>query len=265
MYKLIALDLDGTLLNDNHHVSPKNRWAIQKAVEQGVEVVLASARPYRSVAPVAENLGLSRCYVIAAGGSDVRLFPTGQVVSRSALSPAQVARCIDFCDRHGQFFQVFRMDGSYYFRAPSIFSQSYEEVFHYGGQVQDFAKWDYDDCCKIMVFSPDDQIDPVHHAAQKEMARDFLVVKSWYNITEFHPLSGGKAGALRAVAQAAGLRQAQVIAVGDDTIDLPMIQWAGLGVAMGNAADPVKAEADWIAPSNEEDGVAATVEKFILA
>lgn len=264
MYRLIALDLDGTLLNSNHDISDVNRAAICEAVKHGVSVVLASARPYRSVVPAAEKLGLSDVYLIAAGGSDVRLYPSGTIVYRASLSPNEVRLCVDFCHRYNQYFQAFRIDGSYYFEKRTDFSDAYESVFHYSGEETDFTKWKYDDCCKVMVISPDDEADPVHESAQKELNDQFLVVKSWYNMTEFHPLAGGKAGALSAISQAAGIPREEIIAVGDDTIDLPMLQWAGLGVAMGNAPDTVKSAADWVAPTNEEDGVAAVIRKFIL-
>ena len=263
MYKLVALDIDGTLLNTKWEITRKTKEAIKQASAKGTHIVVSSARPYRSLIGIAEQLELGEVPVIAAGGSDLRMYPSGEVLHRVALGKRDIKRCIEFCHRHKQYFQVFRFDGSYYFEKETEFSKIYESRF-YKGEEADFENWEWEDCSSFMVTMKDEDIDDITLAAEKEMLREYLIVKIWYNMLEFHPKNGGKGAALTTLAARLNIDKADIIAVGDDTIDIPMLRSAGLAVAMGNACDALKEVADYIAPTNDEDGVAEIIKRFVL-
>lgn len=264
MYRLIALDLDGTLLNSQMVITPHTAQTVKHAHEMGVCIALASARPYRSVCDLAGQLGLNDVPIICGGGSDVRMYPSGDVLHRVSLDRYEVRKCADFCHKYNQYFQVFRHNGDYYFDEETVFTQFYAQFFQYEGTKIEFSKWEHDDCCKVMVMMQDADIDAITALAHQEMASDYLVFKSWYNMLEFHPMKGGKGPALLSLMKSLGIEQGETIAFGDDTIDIPMLACAGLGVAMGNASEEVKEAADWIAPSNDEEGVASVIQRLVL-
>lgn len=266
MYRMLVLDLDGTLVNKEGIISEPNRTAVRAAEDAGVKVVIASARPYPAVSGVLDQLKLKDPYVIAGSGASVWRAADGSKFFGYLMTPDQVRECAAFAKHYGYEYLAIKDDGNYYTPSFNESASFYGDVFQMKGYLTDFDATDCPDCCKVMIFT-----EPVPEKVMECMDRmkrelpECGVSKTWVNILEFYPsLEVRKENAMTHLAGLLDIPMKDTLAVGDDIVDIGMIKAAGLGVAMGNASDTVKAEADYVTASNAEDGVAKVIREQIL-
>jgi HAD superfamily hydrolase (TIGR01484 family) len=241
-YKLLALDLDGTLLNEEREVSARNREAIQKAVAAGIVVCVSTGRGMKSALEHVAELDLRGPFVTANGSEVWRT--RDELLSREILSHATVARLLQVAEQTGVWFWAYTVDGLL-------------KKEDFDGDVTR-TQW-----LKMGFYDED----AVRLGAARTAIADWPeleISNSHLQNIEINPRGVTKATGLQQICDALGISFAQVIACGDSLNDVAMIQAAGLGVAMGNAQPAVKAVADWETLSNDEDGVALVIEKFIL-
>jgi len=261
-FRLVATDLDGTLRAEREPFSPRVLSAIHRAQDSGVRVVMATGRMFLTAIPFARELGLTSP-IVCDQGATIREWQTNTVLFQETLSVELARQILSWST--GDLTVVVCMDGAFY--APrrtdylTRFVGDYHDQLHI---VPDLAQSLDRDPEKI-VFVNDI---PVTSRLLLELTDCFgqraQVVQSYAHYVEItHPgVSKGKA--IEWLAQRWKIAREQVIAIGDQDNDRSMIEWAGMGVAIGNAVDSVKAVANYIAPTAAEDGVADVIERFVL-
>ncbi len=265
-YKVIALDLDGTLTNSRKEVSPRNKEAIRKAIEKGVHVVLASGRPMPGVVPVAKEVGLFETggYMLAYNGSQVMNCRTGEMLIHETL-PTQYYP--ELCRSYRDFginLLTYNKTG--------VISENREQYSELESRV-----------CKIPLTIVPDLLAAIEQPVSKFLAtgnydnlrtyQDYLKevfgdrINAFFSesyFLEIVPPGIEKAASLEKLLKIFGCTREELIACGDSMNDTTMVSFAGLGVAMENAQPHLKSRADYIADTNDNDGVAEVIEKFIL-
>ena len=259
--RLIALDLDGTLLDHEQKFSPRVMRAIAQAQEQGIAVTLATGRSPLSARRFADALRISAPVICYQGGLIAE--SDGRVLHRTALDHNLAAEVIALAQARGWHVNLYQDGLSYLteFRHPVEF---------YGGLLNPsvqlvpdlHALLDHDpDKVLIIAEGNGDEIYAEMHARFDDQMQ---IVRSHELFIEANPPGVDKGCGLAWLAEHLGVPQSQVMAVGDQDNDTPMVAWAGLGVAMGNGSISCQAAADWIAPPISQDGAAVAIERFVL-
>lgn len=265
MYKLIAVDMDGTLLREDKTISDRTKNAIGKAVEKGVKVVLASGRPIDGLERYLDELNLvsKEDYVISFNGSVIQNVETREIVSKKILKGSDLKKLYALAREIGVNIHAFTKLGCI---TPVMNEYTQLEGSINGIEVyeMDFeAIEDEEDVIKVMFIDPPEVLDAAMVHIPQSIYQDFTVVKSAPFFLEFLNKESSKGTGIKALGDYLGIKQEEIICIGDAGNDLDMIQFAGLGVAMGNAFEEVKEAADYVTWSNDEDGVAHVIEKFI--
>lgn len=263
-YKLIALDLDDTLLNEEFTMSQKNRDAIHKAIQKGVTVTLATGRMFRSTLPYAQLLGL-----------DVPLITYHGALVKTARSQEEIFHCpvpldialeiIDYTEERGNHLNIYVND-HLFVREENEMIRLYVSIadvdFKAVGSLKDFLK---DGPTKItMITTEEDTLRGYWDLFSKKYQTTLHVVPSKPYFLEITNVRATKGQALKALASTLGVEREEIIAIGDSYNDIDMIEYAGIGAAVENAREDVKKVADYITSSNVADGVAQVINKFIL-
>ncbi|WP_373926321.1 Cof-type HAD-IIB family hydrolase [Bacillus sonorensis] len=240
--KLVALDMDGTLLNDEQTISEENRKAIKEAEAKGVYVVLSTGRTLMTCREFAESLELSS-FLITANGSEI-WDSSFQLVKRQLLHPDHVKMMWELRNLHNTDFWAASVD--------KVWRGEFPEDIH----SYEWLKFGFD--------IPDDDVRSLVLEALKKN-KELEVTNSSPTNIEVNAIGINKAAALAKVSERLGFTMENVMAVGDSLNDIAMIKEAGLGVAMGNGQDIVKETADWITDTNNENGVAKAIRHWVLA
>lgn len=267
MYKLLALDMDGTLLTTDKKVSKKNEAAIKAAEAKGVKIVLASGRPLAGLTRYLEELDLLKGedYVLSFNGGLVQNTKNGEIVSKVSLKGSDLKYIYHISKELNINIHAFSArDGLI---APKI-SQYTEYEAKLNGidfSIKDFNEVDDDeDIIKVMMIDPQEILDPAIEKLPNEVYEKYSVFKSAPFFLEFTNKEVDKGLGLKKLGEYLGIKREEIIACGDAGNDLSMVKYAGLGVAMDNATQEVKEAANFITTSNDEDGIANVIEKFIL-
>lgn len=261
-YKILALDIDFTLLNSKKEITPRVRKALYDARDKGVTVALVTGRMYRAMLPVVEDLGMMDIPCIGCGGAEI--WQNGeQIYSRPV--PSEVGKqFLDWCAERGVHTQIYIWD-DYCFENNNKYAEEYAETFGFAGiQIPEMRRFRRIDSNKILAMMEAEDVLGFIDEAKAEFGDKLAISRSRARYVEINNPEGTKATALDWLVKRQGLTAANTIAMGDATVDLPMIEYAGLGVAMENADEITKSRADLICSSCDEDGVAAVVEKYIL-
>jgi Cof subfamily protein (haloacid dehalogenase superfamily) len=269
MYKLIAVDMDGTLLRDDKTISSVTKEKIKKAGELGVKVVLTTGRPIQGIQRYLEELGLTKEgeYVIAVNGALVSKAKDCSVISSSAVLTGKDVKYIYSKVKHlNTYFHSYGSKEDLV-NARSKFSDAEEIRVGLKVRVVDFLKdiGDEDVLLKAILEEEPAVLDEVVPKIPSELFEEYSIIRSAPFMLEIINKNCHKAVGLAKLAEHLGIKTEEIIAVGDEENDKEMIAFAGLGVAMGNARDEIKKLAVFIAKSNEDDGVAEVIEKFILS
>ncbi len=268
-YKLLVLDVDGTLLNDNKEITPGTRAALLKVQQMGLRIVLASGRPTNGVLPIAQALELDIYggYIMSYNGGQIFNAKTGTLLFEKRIEPEQIPYLEKKAKKNN--FPIFTYHEDYiitdspdnpHIKAEAelnnmeiVWAKSFSEAINFSP-------------CKCVLVSDNDEALNNLEAHWKRRLNGVLdVFPSEPYFLEVVPQGINKGNTLAVLMDKLNIDREQVMAIGDGTCDIPMLQLAGIGIAMGNAEDSVKSCADYTTYSNEEDGVAAALEKVILA
>ncbi len=241
-YKLLALDMDGTLLNEKSEISGENERWIRAAIEAGIVVCLSTGRGYPSALPFAEQLGLTSPMVLVNGG-EVWSSPT-TLHSRATMPPDDIVRLRDIALRHETWY----------------WGYSVERVYNRNEWIDDPYSTEW---LKFGYYTEDAAALAAVAAAIPGVGT-YETTNSHPSNIELNPLGVTKASGLKQVCELLGIGMHEIVACGDSLNDAAMIREAGLGVAMGNAQAAVKEMADAVTLTNEEDGVAHVIRTFML-
>ncbi|WP_066688680.1 Cof-type HAD-IIB family hydrolase [Christensenella intestinihominis] len=260
-YKLIALDLDDTLLDYEKQISKRNREALDAAREKGAHIILASGRAYPGVTEFNETLQ-NKDYTIVCGGGQVA-DPDGKMIYSAYLSPITTKQVMRWAVTHGVYFQVYTDEG-YFFLHRTEYSDYYERVCNYGGiEAPDLMDTEMILAAKILLIDTPEKLEE-YRSELSAMFPELVVKKSQSDFLEIMDPAATKGNALEYLAKKLGIERQQVMAIGDSEIDESMIQWAGMGIAMKNACSACMEAADDVTASCDEDGVALAIEKYMI-
>jgi Cof subfamily protein (haloacid dehalogenase superfamily) len=261
-YKLVAADLDGTLRAEGQPFTPRLRLAVRRAQERGVRVVIATGRMYRTSAPFARDLGVDSA-IVCDHGATIRNVQSGEILCQKRV-PLDLAREVIACASDDLTVLVCLEEEFY---TPHLsadgenFVGMYREHLHV---VPDLAQALRGEPQKILFVNEEAVIASLFVELKIRFGKMLQVVQSYPQYAELTHREASKGNAVAWLAQRWGIARDEVIALGDQDNDRSMIEWAGLGVAMGNAIDSLKAVADYLAPRAAEDGAAAVIERFVL-
>lgn len=266
MYKLIALDMDGTLLNEEKQISPANYEAIQQARENGVKVVLASGRPLVGFKRYLEELNLisENEYAVAFNGALVQSSEGNEIISKTTLTVEDYKYLYELSKElkvniHALTeSMVISPKDNKYTRLEAEMNHISSEII----AVEDVAE--NTTIVKVMFIDEPELIEEIMEKIPEEVRNTYTIVRSAPFFLEFLHKSVNKGAGVAALAEKLNIKQEEVICIGDAGNDIHMIKYAGLGVAMGNAFPEVKKAANFITKTNEQDGVAHIINKFIL-
>ncbi|KPV43899.1 Cof-type HAD-IIB family hydrolase [Alicyclobacillus ferrooxydans] len=243
-WKLIALDLDGTTLTKQGVITDATRYWLAQAKAEGVPFTFATGRHWNgAVKDLVNDLGIE-IPVVTSNGAEVHL-ANGELVSRHYLPVDEVEFLLQLARQTNTHYWGATVEG------PVQQAEIPEDV-----RVHEWLKFGF-------------------HASEIDVIQvlwDELSRKGVYSLSNSHPLNievnaigVTKAAGLADVCKICGVDRSQLVAMGDSLNDVPMLEWAGLGIAMGNAQESVKLAADWISRRHDEDGVAYAIEMKVLA
>jgi Cof subfamily protein (haloacid dehalogenase superfamily) len=261
MYKLLALDLDGTLIGNNLTISPRTKYAISQLMARGVTVTIATGRMFQSTLPFAKELNISApiiCYQGAMVGNPV----TGQILSHLPVPLPLAKQVIEAVRKEGLHINAYLDDELYVDHIneeASLYSIISKVAAHPVGNLLTYLDRDP---TKLVVIGKHSQIDQITSKLGNKFGSALYVAKSYDRFCEVAHPDCGKGRALEQLAAELGIDQSETIAIGDNPNDVDMLEWAGMGIAMTNGTDEAKKAADWITGSIDEDGVAQAIEKF---
>lgn len=266
--KLVALDVDDTLLNSQGHILASTKHALQTLLEEGVKVVLCSGRPLRGIQPFLNELGISGAdqYAITYNGSVIESL-AGDILSQKGLSNDEYRHIDAYANEQHIQYYVLDQDGEVY--------TSNRDV----SRIAVIQAWEND--AGIFIRTPDEladdftivkaafvgekaALDKVEDGVHAAFADKNYVVRAADNFLEVMHQSVNKGNGLTQLAGKLGISPAEVMVFGDEKNDIPMFDFAGQAVAMGNGSAAAKAHADYVTDSNDEDGIANALQKLVF-
>ncbi len=266
-YKLLVLDLDGTLTNNKKEITPRTLESLLKLQASGVQLVLASGRPTYGITPLAEQLQMSRFggYILSFNGGKIiqvqgmetifeQVLPLELVPSLHAAASGAGAVILTY---ENEFILTEQPDDKYVGHEVFLTKMSTKRVDDFSAAIT----FNPDKC--LIVGEPDSLV-PLADSLNGQFGELMSAYRSEPFFLEVVPRGIDKALSLQRLFEHVGCTAEDIVAVGDGFNDLTMIQLAGFGVAMANAQDVVKDAADYVTLSNEEDGVAELVDQFLL-
>lgn len=268
-YKLLVLDVDGTLLNNEKEISKRTLSTLLKAQHTGIRIVLASGRPTSGLLPLAKALEMGNFggFIVSYNGAQIINAENGEVMFDKRINPELIpylekkARKNNFSifTYHDEYLLTDNADNVHIRREAWLNNLRIMEEEEFSIAI-DFAP------CKCVLVSDDEEaLRGLENHWKRRLDGVLDVFPSEPYFLEVVPCGVDKANTLGVLMEQLGVKREEVIAIGDGVADVTMLQLAGKSVAMGHAQDSVKICADYVTASNEEDGVAQAVEKLVLA
>ena len=267
MYKIIVLDIDGTLTNSKKEISDRNREALIKLQERGVKVVLASGRPVYGIIPLAEQLELSKYggYILAFNGAVIIECATDELIYSNTLPNELVRPLYEKSKAAGAVILSYNDDYILTENASDKYV-AYEGMLNkmHIRQTDNFLENIKLPVVKCLAVADAEIAVKLENDLKAEYGDIMSIYRSEPFFLELVPNGIDKAESLAYLLKHINLKRDDMIAFGDGFNDLTMIEFAGCGVAMSNAQDIVKAKADAVTKSNDEDGVAYYIENYLM-
>jgi Cof subfamily protein (haloacid dehalogenase superfamily) len=265
-YNLLACDLDGTLMGHDISIPLRVRHALSAVQAKGIYVTIATGRGFLETLPFARLLAIG-VPIICHQGSVIKHPKTGELFYRASLKRALALQMIELARLRNWHMVLYVEDKAFVqeFRHPRSFYDTLlgSNIEH----VKDLARLinsDGLDPTKCLVVAQEGESDRIQAEMDSRFDQQMNIVRSHNLFVEGTPLGVDKGTALQQLADLLSVPQVQVMAIGDQDNDAPMLTWAGLGVAMGNGSEAAIASADWIAPPQSAHGAAVAVERFLL-
>ena len=266
-YKMLVLDLDDTLLKSDRTISESTKEHLLRAQKNGIIIVLASGRPTYGIRKIADELCLSENsgYIISYNGARIVDCKLGKELYACNIKREQLYNLFDMAIESGAYIQTYVGD---YIIASKINEYTDIEKQITGMDIlapDNFKKYVSDDVVKAIVLQHPDKLAKIEKAWREKINNTMYMTISKPFFLEFMNKDVDKSKSIERLADMLGISMSQVIAVGDSYNDLSMIKSAGLGVAMGNAVELVKDNADYITADNDHDGIVMVINKFVLS
>ena len=266
-YKVLALDIDGTLTDSEKKITERTREAVLAAAKKGVKIVIASGRPIQGIRAFAEELRLKENdgYILSFNGGRLISCRTGEIIHDMKLPLEYLPEIYALSKEYGVNLMSYEGDDLITEEPDDEFLAIEARINGLGiKRVDNFVEHINFPINKCLMLGEGTYLGEVEKKVHAALNDRMDVYRSEPYFLEILPKGVDKAKALGKLLAALGCEREELMACGDGFNDLTMIEYAGLGVAMANARDEVKERADYITCSNDEDGVAAAVEHFIL-
>lgn len=289
MIKLIAIDIDGTLLNSHGEVTDENKQAIKKALEKNIDVILTSGRMPKAILPIAKEINSDK-YLISGNGASIYDIQKNETIYNNYMNKSKVLEIIDICEKNSMFYNIYTNN--------SILTKSlnYNILFYHNenkknpedkkikinviNDLYNYIKnYEGDDILKITICDSDKivfnsitnklkmfrDIDvlEVEHMSKKIIKHGTEEIEISYFYTEITNENVNKWSALKELMKILKITKDEVIAIGDNINDKEMIANAGIGIVTGNSSPEMKEIADIVVASNDESGVAEAIGRCI--
>lgn len=263
MIKFVALDVDGTLLNSNREVSESTIEAVKEAKAKGTLVTICTGRPVQGAIPFVELFGL-KSPIIAYNGGMIVDSKSMEILYEQGVSPEDARRIIALGEERKTTIIIWS-NNQLYVNELNEHVHAYKQL----SNVQPIKINDYEEIIqqgitKLLWIDAVETIQAYKVELQAELQETVNVCTSKAHYLEFVDREVSKGEALKHIGEIYGIKQDEMMAIGDGDNDLPMLEYAGLGVAMGNAPDLVKEKVQFVTASNDEDGIAIAIRKFIV-
>ncbi len=260
--KLIASDLDDTLLNSDTQISDRNAAVIRAALEKGIIFLIATGRMYISAVKFAERLGLD-VPLVTYNGALVKENISGRVLYENRLNYDTAKEILDYCKANHRYVQVYVGD-EILVAEKGYWTEMYEKISGIkiriaGDEAFNIKEAPY----KLLAISEEGHFEEMWQEFEEKFGDKIDITSSKDNFLELMEPGINKWDAVKAVAAQYGIKPEEIMCIGDSNNDMKMIANAGLGVAIGNAKDKVKDCAKIITASNDEDGVALVIEQIL--
>lgn len=269
MIKLIAVDMDGTLLNNEKHIAEAQREALKKAASAGIKVVLCTGRPLFGVLPLYKELDLSsnEGYAILNNGCDIRKTENWTLVRSFELTGKEIFYLhslvkdydIDFTlsdDKH--YFCVGKKPNKYTVRDGELVYVPITEITLEEAMSGKYRMF------KAMYVGDMDELTKFQENLPADINKFYSICRSQKIILEAMPVGADKGQTLKFLVEQLGIERSEVMAIGDGNNDVEMLEYAGIGVAMANGTEAAKNSAKYITDTNENDGVAKAIYKYVF-
>lgn len=268
MIKLIAIDIDDTLLNSQHRISEDTKAALKMALSQGIKVVLCSGRPLAGVSPFLKELGLSGDdqYVITYNGGLVETV-SGKILSREILDNDAYRRIVKYVTENQMQYYVLDDQSNVYTSDHDInriaVVQAWENSAGILVREPDELGNDFE-ITKAAIIGEKADLDKFEAPVKKEFSNDYYVVRAADNFLEIMHQNVNKGNGIKKLMKILDIKADEIMAFGDEQNDIPMFKLAGTAIAMGNGSKLAKSHADYITDDNDNDGIAKALNKFIF-
>ena len=265
-YKMIVLDLDGTLMSSKNEILPETKEALIRAQQEGLKVVLASGRPTVGLLKAVKELQLDEYggFTLSFNGGRIINVQTNERIYDSSLPPEVCHELYDLSREMNINIMAYEED--------SIITTDDDEYIQIESRINDmpinrvasFKDSVVSNSVKCLATGAPEHIALVEQQVLERLGDRLSICRSMPFFLEFMPQNINKAYSLQKLLDHLGLDKSELIACGDGYNDLTMVEFAGLGVAMGNAVDTVKEKANFLTASNDENGIARVLEKFVF-
>ncbi|GEO58949.1 Cof-type HAD-IIB family hydrolase [Companilactobacillus bobalius] len=266
--KLIALDVDDTLLTSNQKIAESTKLALKEALSKGIKVVLCSGRPLAGVSHYLDELGVQgdNQYVITYNGALVET-AAGKVLSRKTIDNKDYRRIVKFVEAHKMQYYVLDDNSNVYTSNHDInrfaVIQAWENSAGIFVREPNELASDFE-IAKAAIVGEKETLDQYEQAVKDEFSDEYYVVRAGANFIEIMHPEVNKGEGLTTLAEILGLNSDEIMAFGDEKNDLPMFDFVGSAVAMGNGSDIAKEHARYVTDTNDNDGIAKALKKYVL-
>lgn len=289
MYKLVAIDLDGTMLNQYGIVTEKTKETIKKVQERGIEVIIASGRPIDSIKTIAKEIE-SKKYFISGNGAIIYDIKKDEIIYENILKKSKALDIIKICEENSIYYNIYtekeiiakslNYNTLYYHKENLNKEEENKTHINIVQDIYDYILKREEKILKIMICDEnqtifnsimrkikevqDIEVLEVSHMSRKIIKQGTEEVPIEYFYTEISAKNVDKWNALKVLAEKIGISKEEIIAIGDNINDKKMIQNSGFGVVMAGSTPEITSIADYVTSSNSEDGVAQALENIIL-
>ena len=290
MYKLVAIDLDGTMLNHYGEISEKTKEIVRKCVEKGVEIVPASGRPIDSIKTIANDLGI-KGYFIAGNGALVYDIQKDEIIYENYIKKEKVLEIIRICEENSISYNVYtdkviltpnlKFNVLYYYKENLKKEESKKTNISIVENMYEYVKnMKEENFLKITICDDSDSIFhsiikkvreingievlDIAHMSRKIIKQGTEEIPVEYFYTEISSNDVDKWNAIEFLIKELGLKREEIIAIGDNINDKKMIENAGRGIAMKGSTPEIIEVAKEVTDTNDNDGVAKVLEKYFI-
>lgn len=263
--KMLVLDIDGTLTNSKKEITPATKEAITRVLLAGHAVVIASGRPTPGTKKVCEELCLGKYdgYVLSYNGAKITRLSDNSVVHQKVLDKKYIPEIFEYVTANDMGMMTYEDNDAITGTRIDEYMELEARINSIGlRKVENFTEYVDFPVNKCLLTKEDKEAERICAHLAEKYKDELSIYRSEPFFVEIMPKGVDKAAALEVLRQILGIKREDIIACGDGFNDLSMIKYAGVGVSMANGCDACREAADYIAPSNDEDGLCDVIQKF---